>query len=146
MREVVLRFFFQGHATAEELARDVAGSVSREGPAGGPVVSRHHVEAMAADFELRPEHVVMLVDAVDSGELSLTDLDAICFCLEASDRFGWNGDTPEGERVADSLFWLGTPEINYPLTPSVLAKVRRYLLTGENSLTREDTHRGPETL
>lgn len=145
MKEVVLRLFFQGHATVQELARDVVGSVSRERPAGGPVISRHHIEDMAAEFDVKPEHIVRLIDAVTRGELSLEDLDAICFCLEASDRFVWSGDTPQGERVAEALFWLGTPEINYPLTPGVLAKVRHYLLTGENALTRDDSRIPPET-
>lgn len=145
VKEVVLRFFFQGHATVRELARDVAGSVSRQEPHGGPAVSRHRIEDMAVEFDLRPEHVVQLIDEVARGELSLEDLDAICFCLEASDRFVWDGDTPEGERVAEALFWLGTPEINYPLAPGVLAKVRHYLLTGENTLTRDDSRIPPET-
>ena len=145
MNEVVLRLFFQGQATAAELASSTVGTVSREGPAGGPFVSRYRIEDMAVDFDVRPEHVVQLIDAVADGALSLADLDAICFCMEASDRFLWDTDTPEGERVAEALFWLGTPEINYPLTPEVLAKVRRYLLTGENRLTDADirTHRGP---
>lgn len=87
MKEIVLRFFFQGHATAEELARDVAGSVSQSGAAGVPVVSRYGIEDMAVEFEVRPEHVVLLIDAVTRGDLGLDALDAICFCLEASDRF-----------------------------------------------------------
>lgn len=44
--------------------------------------------------------------------------------------------------MADAVFWLGSPETNYPLTPAVLAKVRHYLLTSENTLTLADTRSG----
>ena len=33
---------------------------------------------------------------------------------------------------------VGSAEINYPLTPIVLGKIRHYLLTGDNTLTRDD--------
>jgi len=87
MREIVLRQFFEGHAAAAELARDVVGT-------------------RVAD--------------------------------EPPERWLWDTDTPDGERVAEALFWLGTPEISYPLTPPVPAKVRHYLLTGENTLGEAD--------
>lgn len=138
MREVILRLFFQGHATAADLAFDLEHTVSRQGPDGGPPVFRHRVENMEVDFEVQPGHIVQLIDAVASGGLGLADLDALCFCIEASDRFVWSTDTPDGARVATALFWLGTPEINYPLTPGVLAKIRHFLVDGENTLTRQD--------
>jgi hypothetical protein len=58
----------------------------------------------------------------------------VCFCLEASDTFTWDTDTEPGNRVADAVFWLGTSEINFPLTSEVLAKIKQYVLTGENLL------------
>ena len=71
------------------------------------------------------------------------NLETVCSWLEgAFERFLRDGDTPDGERVSDALFWLGNPEINYPLTPAVLSKVRHYLVTGENTLTYEDTRTG----
>jgi hypothetical protein len=125
--------------------RDLAGTVQREGPAGGPTVSHYRIADMEVDFELRPEHLVMLIDAVGSGALGVPDLETLCTCLEFSERFLRDADTPDGERVADALFWLANPSINYPLTPRVLAKVRHYLLTGENELTRDDTRTPRET-
>jgi hypothetical protein len=138
MREVILRLFFEGHATAEELARDVAGAAHRQTVAGGPTVSHVHIQDMAAEFSVESQHVLQLLDAVEAGALDLEALDAICFCLEASDHFTWDTDTTDGERVAESLFLLGTPEVNYPLTPIVLAKVRHYLRSGQHTFTRED--------
>ncbi len=39
-------------------------------------------------------------------------------------------DAPDADRIPEALFWLGTPEVNEPLTPRFLARVRQYLLTG----------------
>ena len=141
LKEIVLRQYFEGHATASEL--DMAGSASverRSGPDDVPIID-HHVEEMAVEFHVRPEHIVKLVDDVLARRIGLPALDAICFCLEATTNFSWNADSEEGSRVADAVFWLGTPEVNYPLNDDVLRKVRRYLESGENTLTAADTRR-----
>jgi hypothetical protein len=140
VKEVVLRDFFEGHAAAAELDTDVAGTQLREGPEGGPYVYRYRVLPMDREYALQPEHLVKLLDATAAGELQIQHLQIVCTWLEgAFDRFLRDVDTPGGERVADALFWLGTPEINYPLTPIVLSKIRHYLVTGEKLLTRADT-------
>ena len=139
MKEIVVRDFFEGHATAREVANDLAGTRVAEEPPGFHSSGNYRVEPMASTFELAPEHVVRLVDAVTTGDLSADALDTLVFCLEAQpDRWLWDTDTPGGERVANALFWLGSPEINYPLTATVLAKIRHYLLTGENTLSDAD--------
>ena len=146
MKEVVLRHFFEGQATALELDADVVGTLVREGPERGPSVYRYRVLPMDREFELRSEHVIKLVDAAAAGELRIDHLEIVCSWLEgAFERFLRDADTTDGSRVADALFWLGNPEINYPLTPAVLAKVRHYLATGENTLTRADTKVGPRS-
>jgi hypothetical protein len=82
--------------------------------------------------------MLALIDGVQTGALGLRALDAICFALEASDEFEWDTDTPEGERVAQSLFWLGSPEVNYPLTAQVVEKIRYFVTSGVETFTRED--------
>jgi hypothetical protein len=140
MREIVLRYFFEGYASAAELAAEARGARVREGPEQGPHVYRFRVERMARDFEVSPGHLVGLLDAVASGELTVEVAHVVCDWLDGgNEHFLWDADTPDGERVANALFWLGNPEINYPLTPGVLAKIRQYLLTGENQLTSADT-------
>ena len=140
MKEIVLRHFFEGYATAAELDADVPGTEVREGPKGGPYVIRYRVQRMDREFEVRSEHLIQLLDAAATGELQLDHLRVICSWMEGGmDTFLRNADTPDGERVAEALFWLGTPEINYPLTPTVLAKIRQFLATGENLLTAADT-------
>ena len=138
MKEIVLQHFFEGHATVEELSADVTGAFTRHVDSAGTVFSQLNCIDMSHEFAVLPTHIAKLVDAVLAGDLSLDGLDAICFALEASDSFSWDTDTPDGERVAESLFWLGTPEINYALSPVVLNKIRLYLLTGENTLGPED--------
>jgi hypothetical protein len=144
--EDILREFFVGKVTAAQVARDVSGSVERHVTSEGTIISRVRIRDMAANFALTSRHLLMLLDAVASGELSVEALDAVCFCIEASQRFDWNADKPgsDGERVSEALFLLGSQEVNYPLTPTVLAKVRHYLLTGENTLDSTDKRpRGP---
>ena len=139
MKEIVLRQFFEGHATAAELARDMAGTRVADQPSGFRSSGNYRVEPMAGTLDVTPPHVVRLVDAVAAGALSLADLGTAVFCIEAQPaRWRWDTDTPDGERVADAFFWLGSPEINYSLTPAVLTKIRHYLLTGENTLTHAD--------
>jgi hypothetical protein len=139
MNEIVLRRYFEGLASVEELAADTEMAFGRDTGSAGVVFSQLRVVTMDDDFEVTSAHVHSLVDAVRGGHLSLPALDAICFCLEASDAFHWDSQTTDGHRVADALFWLGTPEINYPLTPSVLEKIAHYLTTGERLLSAADT-------
>jgi hypothetical protein len=143
MKELTLRHFFEGHASAADLDRDAGGSMERRVDGNGTQFAQHRITDMAGEFTVTTEHMLRLVDAVISGELSFDALDAIAFCLEASDRFSWDIEEDNGDRIADALFWLGTPEINYPLTPNVLEKIRQYLLTGEKTLTRADTRQRP---
>lgn len=138
MKEIVIQHFFEGHATAEELEADAKGAFDRRTDSAGTVFSQLRAVTMNHDFPVTSRHIVKLVEAVQAQEVSLDALDAICFCIEASDHFTWDSDTTDGDRVAHSLFLLGTPEVNYPLTQSVLAKIHHYLLTGEERFTRDD--------
>jgi hypothetical protein len=138
VKEIVLRNFFEGHMSAEELATEAAGAFDRHTDGNRTVFSQLTATRMDREFEVTPAHIVQLVDSVLARRLTFEALDAIAFCLEASDAFVWDYETPEGARVGDSLFWLGTPEANYSLTEVVLQKVRHYLLTGEKTFTRED--------
>jgi hypothetical protein len=134
MREVVLRLFFEGHASAEEVARDLVGTRAEEESWSFRSSASYRVEPMSRDFEVAAEHVIRLVDGALAGALTEEDLGTLCFVLEFSDRFFWDVDARKGARVADAVFWLGTPQINYPLSPSVLTKIRHYLQSGENTL------------
>ena len=138
-RESTIEAFFRGDLEASALDREWrhAFDVSREHAGSGG--SRHlSTVKLVEEVALHSTHCVRLVDAVMHGELSLEALDAVCFVLESSDGFAWDGDTDDGERVAFALFWLGTPEVNYPFSDRVLRKVRHYLVTGDNQLTSED--------
>ena len=72
-----------------------------------------------------------LVTALEGRDLSEEQAGIAAFLLEAGERFEWDTDTPDGSRVADVLFWLGVPQINYPLTQANLAAMSTYLRTGE---------------
>ena len=95
---------------------------------------------MAEEFAVTTEHLRQVLTEVEAGDLDLEALGAISFCLVASDKFTWDADEPDsdGARVAEALFLLDAPEINYPLTPAVLAKISHYLLTGEQAFSNDD--------
>ena len=135
MHERLLRDFFLGAASAGELSRDLQGSLAPS----GHQMTRHPIVDMDEDFEVHPEHLVRLCDAVLADEVEPWMLKPVGFCLVASDRFWWDGDTEEGERVANAALDWSSPEINYPLTSAKVAKFRRRLVTGENTFTRADT-------
>jgi hypothetical protein len=126
MKEALLRDYFLGGITANDLLADVKDSVMRDG-----ILSVQEIEDMTGDFALKPEHLVKLCSDVLAGRLPPKTLEEIGFCLVASDRFNWNSDTPEGERVAEVAHDWSAPEINFPLTLENVAKWRDYLTTGD---------------
>jgi hypothetical protein len=124
VKERVLKEFFEGRASAEELAADLDGSIVRR----GDDVVEHHIADMAEQFALTPGHLVALCDAVLAGTVEPAYLETIGFGLVASDRFGWDTETPSGARLAEVAYDWAAPEVNYPLTLHNVAQWRRYLL------------------
>lgn len=124
MREQKLRDFFEGRASAAELARDVKDSTSTSG-----IFSKVSIEDMAEPFTVSSPMVVRLCDAVLNGELAAADLATIGFALVASDRFEWDGD--EDEVLANVIGDWSAPEINYPLTIDNVKKFRGWLTREE---------------
>ncbi len=133
MHEEVLRRFFEGAAETTDLTRDLHGALVPDGSG----VTRHPIVDMAEQFEVRPTHLVKVCDAVLGGSVQIELLEAIGFCLVASDAFHWDTDSPEGERVAEVAYDWSAPEINYPLTlPNVVAWRRRLLGEGARFETK----------
>ena len=89
---------------------------------------RGTVDVSAADID-------RLVAAIESGSITQEQAGIAAFLLEsATERFLWDADTSDGERVANVLFWVGMPGVNYPLTAEILGAMRWYLRTGEQSM------------
>src|SRR5579862_4299917 len=107
MREQTLRRFFEGTATARELARDISGSDRR----ASPNVTITSIEDMDDEFDLTATMAVRLCDAVLGGELSAADLKTIGFALVASDKFQWDAD--QDDVLASVISDWSCPEINY---------------------------------
>ncbi len=93
---------------------------------------------MPEAFEVTSAHILRLLEAVIDQSLPVSALDPIGICLELSENFYWENNQPAGERLDEAIFLLTNPDINYPLTPAVLEKIRHYLLTGEDLLSRSD--------
>lgn len=140
MHEVVLKRFLLGEASSADLVADLVGLRAPGEPPGMRLSAHYHIVGLDEPFTLKPEHVLRLVDALLEGTLTGAQVGDIIFCIEArTESWEWSDEDESGERVANALFWLGTPEINYPLTPQNLAKIRSFLHTGVNSFTKADT-------
>ena len=65
------------------------------------------------------------------GAIQLALLEAIGFCVVASDAFHWGVGSPEGDRVSAVAYEWSAPEANYPLTHPNVGAWRRRLLGEE---------------
>src|SRR5512140_851864 len=110
MREEALRQFFLGELSAAALDQDCEGSVTTEG-----INSYHDIEDMVSQFEVQPEHLVRVCNAVLSGELPPGRFQQIGFCLLASDTFYWVTQNGINETISQVLHEWAAPEIFYPL-------------------------------
>ena len=130
MRELILKQFFAGEVSVTILAQDLVGSMVTKGD-----MTKQPIEDMEQYFQIGPEHLIRLCDAVLRGEIEAKYLQAVGFCLVASDRFEFDTDSSEGNLVGESAYDWSCPEINYPLTLANVEKFRHRLLTGEDLFT-----------
>jgi len=140
MHESVLKDFFLGKATAEELKNDLTGTLARTGKQSTQV----GIVDMDSEFEVFPEHLIRVCDAVISGTLVPHDLFTVGFCLMASENFEWDGDTEDGERVADTLNEWSAYQINYLLTLETTLKFKERLVSGKDLFTDKDINKNYE--
>ena len=125
MREETLRRFFQGEATALDLAKDIAGSTKRF----SSIASQVDIEDMDTAFCVTRPMLISLVDAVLAGSFPPDALGTIGFALEASDKFVWDADGDD--LLAGVIADWSCPEVNYPLTLENIAKFRAWLAGDE---------------
>jgi hypothetical protein len=130
----VLKSFFLGTASAADLG---AAAAEMWRWTSSDVRRLLWVE-FDEEFNVSIEHLVKLADAVLDDALPAEALAGIAFGLIADDHFLWDTDTPEGDRIGETLYDWSTPEINYPLTKGNMSKFRHLLLTGENTFVRAD--------
>ncbi len=124
LHETTLRSFFLELVPAKDLSLELRGSMV---PAG-PGVTHHCIVDMPEEFEVLPGHLIRACDAVLQEAFDPEYLEAIGFCLVASDRFTWDGDTAEGELVAAAVHDWAAPEINYELSLASVLACRARLL------------------
>ena len=76
MREQVLKEFFAGSIDARMLAKDLRGAMVTSGR-----ITKHPIEDMTDAFDLRPETLTRLCDAVLADDLQPEHLQASAFAL-----------------------------------------------------------------
>ena len=125
MREQVLKKFFCGEASVEELLNDVKDTFIRKG-----IIGHHPIKDMEEDYKVTSIDLLKLCDAVLAGHLEPEYLEPIGFCLLASSHFHWDGDDPDGYRVSEVVHEWSCPAVNYPLTRGNVQLWKRLLETG----------------
>ena len=125
MHEEVLKRFLVGESSSKTLADDLVGSMIES-----PGRTSHPITDMQTDFEVLPEHLIQLCDAVLDGEIEAKHLEAIGFCILASDHFEYDSDTREGNLVAETVADWSSPTINYALTSENVRMFRERLQNG----------------
>ena len=134
MHAEILKAFFLGQARATELARDLDDIWE----SCGPRCKRFVFEDLDEDFEVHPEHLVRICDAVLAGEIEPPKLEGVGAALCTSDHFTWGDEGADAERVAQTVSDWVDPEINFDLNLETTQKFRHRLLTGEHLFTPAD--------
>ena len=132
MHEQLLADFLGGKAAAAQLGPALLEARLQPDSPNFRTSANYDVVPLQSTVAVGPSDIERLIAAVEAGQLSEEQVGIACFLLEgAVQRFRWDTDTADGERVAQVIFWLGMPAINFPLTPASLAAMRHYLRTGE---------------
>jgi len=99
MREKVLRDFFEGSVSGEELSAELGDALRYSG--GRTFLN---AEPMEPEFPVHISHLIRVCDAFVAGELSPENIEAIGFCLIGSDSFEYDTDTAEGELIGETCY------------------------------------------
>ena len=134
MKEAILRDFFLGNTSIEDLAKDLSGSIEKRSMDSYNIL----IEDMKEKFDVFPEGLIKICDEYLRGKLSEENIKVIGFAMEASDFFYWDSDTEEGMRITDTINCWSSPEINYKINDTTMKKFRTLLETGENHFNKGD--------
>ena len=140
MRCSVLVAFFASEASAANLQQELMGT---RVVTGSDICDHRMVDDLANDFEVIPDHLVMLCDAVLEEVLEPRSLEVLAFSMLASDHFVWDSDTGPGQLVAETIQDWSSPEVNFALRSDTIAKFRHRLLSGEDTFTESDADGRP---
>jgi hypothetical protein len=127
MKEKTLKDFFEGYITAYDLADDLSDIKDRK----NFDIADYYVRDLKEEYEITSECLIKICDAVLNGTIVPNLLEAIGFCLIASDYFSWDGDTPDGFKVSEITSWWSAPKINYQLNEESVKKFKQFLETGK---------------
>lgn len=127
MTEQKLKGYFESELTVEQLNLDLINSQENIGSDFTTV----QIDDLTDDeFNVKIEHLIMLLNEAISKKLHPSDLNTIAFALMSSGYFYWDNKTEEGKRIGNVIFELDNPEICFDLTIENFKKWKEYLLTG----------------
>jgi len=116
--------FFSDKISAVSLATAIGSEVesfrlarSKKGSSSPIYVGREDFE-----YSVTKGDVKNLCESYLNGELNEWHLQYLCNVIELSDAF-----TLEDDELVDTIFLLSTPEINYPITPTLVRDISKNL-------------------
>jgi len=139
----LLKAFFEGQVSAEGIAFAGKG-ILREGDPELQFIATD----LPVDFVVTPDHLVGLCDAVLEGEFDPVQLEHIASILVVTDQFVWNDANLPNDLVDTVIHAWESPDLNYELSKSTVAKFRILLSTGMfrfGDADRQDLEGGRQT-
>jgi hypothetical protein len=138
MQEQILFDFLEGRVDPTTFSGELAHAQITPEPWNTRSSGNYLLTPIREPQGIKTAHIIRLIEALEQQALTPEQVAITCFIMEMSpDRFLWDTDDADCECVANLVFWLGTPQINYPLTSENLSKMRDYAMTGRNSLSTE---------
>lgn len=136
MRELVLKNYFEGNISPNQLAEDLKDSRKKD----SYDVTHYFIEDIDdhGEYNLTTKHLIKLCDDMLSGSLTLDDINTIAFALNSSEYFTWDELESDGKRLSETIFAWDNPEIDYPLTVANIQLWKHYLITGESKFNQEE--------
>jgi len=134
MNSELLRLFFEGKLNAKCLFEDFENTITQT----SAQCFEHSMIDLSEDYQVSIDNLILICDAVLSGDLKPEHLVVIGFGMLSSDHFIWDTSTPEGERIANTIYDWSCPQVNYDLNLETVRKFRHRLLTGESLFSKAD--------
>jgi hypothetical protein len=112
MHEDILKEYFEGKISPQQLNDDLIGSSVRKGP---KEISQEIVD-MDEDFLVKPRHIIRLLHDILNEKIDSSYLEVISFALMRSDHFSWDYEDKQNDVMADLFHEWASPEMNYDLS------------------------------
>ncbi len=138
LKESDLKNYFEGKTCAQELIDKIQSKeIERNIPEAPCLPNTPKSEKFICDdgfhdllgigFRLTKDHLLRLCNDFLLDKISAWNLEDVAFILYACDGIAWGNNEEERKLIAETIFHLSSPDINYPLTKDYIKKVKESL-------------------